>query len=129
MSVLADPMTRAEAVRFCQLNHGLLSPRVMVEHLTARGYPVGMTTVRGWADPEYGDQHRANNAERKRRQRLMGRMRELREAGVTYSCIARVMTLDFGIRVTEEQVRYALRVGRPGQSLAKSYREALREQR
>ena len=90
-----------------------------------RGIDVSLTTVKTWVVPGAAEnQQRANLASYHRRRNgttgppgrkagaLLPRMRALREIGVAYSGIAKVIQLDHGVRLTEDQVRYYLKAGR-----------------
>jgi hypothetical protein len=90
------------------------------QNLIARGYdPVpSQNTILCWVDDEYREIQRLNQ----RRFRPAGpkrarawearldRMRQLRDAGLSFSSIAIVMTLDFeNVDLSTEQVRYMLK--------------------
>jgi ABC-type transporter Mla MlaB component len=81
-----------------------------------------LTTVRRWVVPGVAEEYRRwkrNYARRvaagevtRRTAPILHRMRQLREAGVTFVDISIVIRLDEGVALTQEQVRYYLRVGK-----------------
>ncbi len=87
-------------------------------------------TIARWLDPAVAER-RAQAAREKRAEVAtfgwsgwhpspswkLGRMRALRAAGVSYAAIAKVMLVDFGDELTEEEVRYAVKRGRPPRKL------------
>jgi hypothetical protein len=120
--------TRQHSSRTVQQARNLASggwnPRQIARLLTAEGTPVSDTTVQTWIDPDYLKRRRANEARAKAAKRAaagvsMGRrivnpgtrfqrMRDLRDAGLRYEDVAKVMRLDFGVELDVDQVRYAL---------------------
>lgn len=87
-------------------------------------------TITRWLDPAVAER-RAQAAREKRAESAtfgwsgwhpspswkLGRMRALRDAGVSYAAVAKVMSVDFGDELTEEEVRAALKLGRPPRKL------------
>lgn len=105
------------------------------EALAKVGYHPTRDAVVRWVDPErheaYKARQRLNNAAAgvkvksawwaKRR-----RMRQLREAGLSYSAIAKVMNLDYGTDLDAERARYLLKQStRPEFVLKRASREAV----
>jgi hypothetical protein len=74
------------------------------------GIEPAQTTVRRWVDPEYAERqktrHRVGGSKARKWgwRRRLDRARDLRSAGLTYSAIAAVMRLDFGLDLSEQQV-------------------------
>lgn len=97
-----------------------------------QGTSVDETTIAEWVDPQLAERRRLLqarryriNSARKTQGRLgagpsrspefrLERMRNLRELGVSFNAIAKVMTFDFpGEPITEDQARHALRNNEP----------------
>ena len=94
------------------------SLREIAEILTSEGYtesPPHAATIRIWTKPDVArrnaEQKQAFNQKASEQARLE-RMQRYRNAGVSYAAIARVLNVDFGAGLTEDQVRYALVTGR-----------------
>lgn len=117
--------TRARAI---QLHEGGWSLQAIRRVLAAEGVRVHTSTIWRWVGGEKADQARVRDAARKSRRNastatfrwpgppktpawLLGRMRVLRGAGVPCASIARVVSSDHGLTLTEAQVRYALQAG------------------
>lgn len=91
--------------------------------LQTMGYDPAHTTVLAWIDPDYAAGRRERcKLERRRRRGTYGkwkrlnpselrlsRMRELRDAGVSYAAIAKVVLLDFELALTGGQVERVLK--------------------
>jgi hypothetical protein len=114
-------LTRPEAMRLCQQKYGIWTGEQVRVYLAEHGVDVCLATVRKWADPDAMERYLAYNRSYKRQKRVMDRMRELQMAGITHGDIATLLSLDFGLPATSEQVRYMLACGR----LSKPIREAL----
>lgn len=74
--------------------------------------------VRRWVDDDYAEAIRLKNRLRMRKgtqhcetasEVVAKRVMALRQAGLSFTSIAAVLRLDFGIEVTSEQVRWAVR--------------------
>lgn len=129
-------MTRPQAMRFAQDMYadgegwGIEEIR---RHLAERGVlgvsgrPLAWDTVRRWADPSYEARKRDLDRVRKRENyrrshhvkafRVMDdmaeaakvdRLLELRDCGVSFASLVKIIALDFGDHLTVEQVRYAV---------------------
>jgi hypothetical protein len=79
------------------------------------------TTIHEWINPEYRERQRKSKAEYKRRKRAgavtpvggpLKRMVQLREAGLSYTHVANVVNLDYGLSLTGEQARYCIQFDR-----------------
>lgn len=116
-----DPMTREQAIAFCQRNYGHWSGPQIEQYLALRGRPVTGATIRLWASPARRKRQNARGAASTRDQRLFGRMSDLRDAGLSYADIARVLKLDYGIDVTEDTIARAFQAGRPTPKMSREY--------
>lgn len=79
--------------------------------LAKRGIRPTLTTVTRWADPDYRDaenerMRRGRQIRRMSTPRLrLNRMQELRDVGLSFDAIRRVVNHDLGLELTTEQVR------------------------
>lgn len=84
--------------------------------LARQGYRPARSTVTYWCDPEAYEAHNLRNKRRlyphgRTRTRTLPwqvkqrRMMALREAGLSFTAICKVMALDFGLSIDHEQVR------------------------
>jgi hypothetical protein len=87
--------------------------------LARRGLNPTRSTVLYWCRPDareahnFRNRHRRYPAGRQRQQEMVWwakykRLRELRDAGLSYSAIAKLATLDFGADLSADQARYML---------------------
>lgn len=113
------------------------TPTQIWRYLNQQGHPVCLKTVRRWVVPGCNEDHLRRNAayyaQKEQRDRTdtvptaepmavaeptppattpYGRMRQLRDAKMSYRGIATILQLDFGLDVNVDRVRYCLRVGR-----------------
>lgn len=94
------------------------TPTEIMRYLHEQGIDVSMQTVRRWVIPGEDERRKAEAAARRARKRrnangpLLERMRELRGAGLTFTAVAKVIDLDYGVTITTEQCRYCLHHGR-----------------
>lgn len=99
---------------------GTWTPTQISRYLAGRGIHVHVNTIRLWVIPGLAEQQRAANRRSHRARQpgpesltpMLDRMRELRGAGLGAQATAKVLTLDFGVPVNRDQVRYCLRHGR-----------------
>lgn len=90
------------------------------------------TTIELWVKPEAAEEYRRQRSNRNRitdqsvteqptdsPKTRIRRMRALREAGLTYTGIAAVMNLDYGISITSETARYLLGQNPSGNTIRK----------
>lgn len=112
------PARYHEYARRLYQDGGYTVPEV-IEKLAERGVTPARSTVIGWCRPEVRDAHNLKQKRRlypsgRRKQRQLSwwakarRARDLRDVGISYSAIAKVLALDFSLDLTAEQVRYAL---------------------
>lgn len=124
-SVQHTSATRAEAIR---LRDAGFTVRQVAEILARRGTKVTPSTIAYWSSPTALAQRRRYDREQKaiknaRRAEfrwpgrprteawLLGRMRVLDQAGLSAAAVAKVMSVDHDVALTEDQVRYALQTG------------------
>jgi hypothetical protein len=95
------------------------SPTEIVRYLAEQGVIVDRVTVLRWVDPGFAERRRREQRDAAKRRRarvaptlVLDRMRELRSAGLSFSGIAVVVRLDWGVDLSGDQVRYYLRTGR-----------------
>jgi hypothetical protein len=110
----------SNVVRFAQRLHdeSYWEPPKIRAALQRRGFSPRIETVRAWVDPAFRE---SRNELKRRPTKVLGgriypwhrrlyRMKELRDANVSYRSIAEVMKLDFpNLDLTGEQVRRILR--------------------
>jgi hypothetical protein len=117
-------MTRPEAMTLCREMYGRWTAEQVRAYLAEHSVLISETTVKRWGDPAYYEARRVRDRDtaRRRRQTLRAyeRMVTLRERGLTFNAIAIVLSVDLGVEVDAEQVRYSLRTGRPSRSIAKA---------
>lgn len=117
-------MTRPEAMRLCREMYGTWTAPEIRGYLAGRGVLVSDSTIREWGDPDVAERYRARraryNRERRAHDRFYGRIRLLRDCGVSYASIALLMAADVGLDLTEEQVRYSLATGHLPRSVMKA---------
>jgi hypothetical protein len=119
-----DPRQRRHSMRTVTLartmheNGGWTSSEI-AKYLTRMGTPVAVGTVRCWTNPEYLEKAHARherNEAANAKFRLQGKseayrlafMRRLRGEGVSYTGIAAVCRVVFGVSLVGEQVRWML---------------------
>lgn len=73
------------------------------------GLTISVVTVRRWVDPDYADRQRRSQdqSEWKNRwgwKRRLRRIRELRDAEITFDAIAKLLRLDFDLDLSKTQV-------------------------
>jgi hypothetical protein len=95
------------------------TPTEIVRYLAEQGVVVDRVTVLRWVDPGFAERRRREQRDAAKRRRarvaavpVLDRMRELRSAGLSFSGIAIVVLLDWGIDLSADQVRYYMRTGR-----------------
>jgi hypothetical protein len=101
------------------------TPTQIQRYLAGQGlHDLHVETVRDWVIPGVAEDRRRRQNEATRRRRrgekakartqtpALDRMRQLRAAGASCGAIAVVMNLDWGLDLTDDRVRYWLRVGR-----------------
>jgi hypothetical protein len=79
--------------------------------LTQFGYALREDTLRTLVDPSYERLMRLQREAAERRavwEEKLARMRELREAGLPYSAVGKVMRLDYGLILDDDSVRRML---------------------
>lgn len=118
-----DVATMQEARR---LFDGGWSPHQIRQILLRRGLDVSRRTITRWVDPRAAERQREADRRAKAARRArsgswfradatvefrMARLRELAEVGVPHTSAAKVLTLAFGVEVTEWMVRKALHDG------------------
>ena len=81
-------------------------------YLAGNGIDVALYTIRCWVVPGELEEQRRRNRESYHRRRnntvvgLLDRMLELRSAGLSFAAIAKVIGLDYGVRMNADQARY-----------------------
>lgn len=100
------------------------TPTQIARYLAAQGTVVHVATVREWVIPGLAERRqKRQNLARQRRARgvtakprtlspLLDRMISLRAAGLSYGGIVIVIRLDWRVVLSEDQVRYAIRMRR-----------------
>lgn len=100
------------------------TPTQIARYLVAQGTVVHVATVREWVIPGLAERRqKRQNLARQRKARgitarprtlspLLDRMISLRAAGLSYGGIVIVIRLDWRVVLTEDQVRYAIRMRR-----------------
>lgn len=116
-----DPRGRRHSMRTVRLarqmygNGDAWTPKQIQRYLAGEGIDVALYTVRTWVVPGEAEIARRRNLESYyRRQRggrasktpMLTRMLELRDAGLSFSAIAKVMRLDHGLDMSTEMARY-----------------------
>jgi hypothetical protein len=121
-----DSATRREAVRLRESGWTL---RGIVAVLARRGIQVHESTILYWTSEAAAEQRRRHDQQRKAQVNaaratyrwpgrprteawLLGRMRVLERAGLSMAAIAKVVSADHGLDLSEHQVRYALNINR-----------------
>jgi hypothetical protein len=121
-----DSATRREAIRLRESGWTL---RGIVQVLASRGIHVHESTVLYWTSETASERRRQHDRERmaqlnaaratfrwpgrpKTEAWLLGRMRVLERAGLSMTAIAKVVSIDHGLELSEHQVRYALSINR-----------------
>jgi hypothetical protein len=121
-----DSATRREAIRLRESGWTL---RGIVQVLARRGIQVHESTVLYWTSEVASERRRQHDRERmaqvnaaratfqwpgrpKTEAWLLGRMRVLERAGLSMAAIAKVVSIDHGLGLSEHQVRYALEMNR-----------------
>lgn len=114
-------VTRARALR----GYGY-KPAEIIRELANEGVTVSMDSVMRWTDAKHERRRQHQNRKSNQRKALrlgsqpmgpthatpeykLARMIALTECGMTYAMVALVMEFDFGDRLHQDQVRYAVR--------------------
>lgn len=123
-------LTRTQAMMLAaDLRSGGWSLRGIQDALALNGVVIRSTeTILRWTDPAYAEVKRQEKRrrERDRQRRLhpgsrwrtitdaarMDRLRDLRKVGLTPAATAKVLTLDFGVPMSRNQVSHAEKTGR-----------------
>lgn len=121
-----DSATRREAVRLRESGWTLSG---IVQVLARRGIHVHESTILYWTSEAASERRRQHDRDRMARINaarasfrwpgrpktevwLLARMRVLERAGLSMAAIAKVVSIDHGLELTEHQVRYALSIDR-----------------
>jgi hypothetical protein len=121
-----DAATRREAIGLRESGWTL---RAIVQVLARRGIHVHESTILYWTSETASERRRQHDRERmaqvnaarasfrwpgrpKTEAWLLGRMRVLERAGLSMAAIAKVVSIDHGLELSEHQVRYALSINR-----------------
>lgn len=88
------------------------SPTQIAAYLADRGILVHPNTVRLWVIPSLAEQHRVRRRKPASKTSVLGRVCQLREAGLSYTAIAALLRLDLGLEVNADHVRADLAAGR-----------------
>ncbi len=123
-----DPRVRRHTMETVRLARTMYAdgegwtPTEIARYLTDHGTSVSVMTVRTWVVPGEAEQQREANRRSYHRRKatmrarsrtpVLDRMRELQKAGLTMPAIAKLLALDYGLALSDGQVRYYLRIGR-----------------
>lgn len=122
------PMTLVSMARRMYGDGDSWTPTQIKRYLAKEhGADVALVTVRCWVVPGFAEEQRRLNAESYHRRKKDGpkrkgpaytsldtpekrlaRLRVLRQAGVSFSGIAKVFAVDTGVELSDEEVRYVL---------------------
>lgn len=99
------------------------TPTEIMRYLREQGTDVSMQTIRRWVIPGEDEKCKAEAAARRERKRrnasgpLLARMQQLHKAGLSFTAIAVLVDLDYGVKITSEQARYCVRHNRDPRDL------------
>lgn len=112
------------------------TPSQIRDYLAEQGIRVHRNTVALWVVPGLDEHHRRQNNDSYRRRRagqprlkrsetpLLDRMLEMRAAGLSFTAVANMMRLDYGLDMTTDTARYYVRAGREPRLPAQRARRA-----